>query len=111
MYIIKMGTDTHIIATGGTTGDFSGLLSLKSTEIFSMKSQQWIYGPDLPLTITAHSMVTIMNKAYVIGGMLLDTVPATPLSKIYEFHEEMKQHLSISRYYMTTLAIPDDLLS
>ena len=39
--VIKIGTDSHVIVTGGTTGDFS----LKSTEIFSMKSQHWNYGP------------------------------------------------------------------
>ena len=33
-----------------------------------MKSQQWIYGPELPLTTERHSMVAIKQRVYVIGG-------------------------------------------
>ena len=62
-------------------------------------------------------MVTLVEKVYVIGGLLNDNVPGTPLYKIYELDKEMtkwremKQHLSVSRYYMTALAIPDTMTS
>ena len=62
-------------------------------------------------------MVTLVEKVYVIGGLLNDNVTGTPLYKIYELDKEMtkcsemKQHLSVSRYYMTALAVPYSMTS
>ena len=111
--VLKVGADTYVIVTGGSIGTFWEPNPLKSTEILSMTSQQWISGPDLPLPLSKHSMVTVLNKVYVIGGML----DWFALSMIYELDQEMtqwremKQYLSEPRFYMVALAVPDTMAS
>ena len=72
----------------------------------------------MPLNLAAHSMVALENKVYVIGGL----TPGNGLvgitqSKIYEMDDnmdqwrQMKQKLSVARYYTTVLVVPNTMVS
>ena len=108
----------YVVATGGVNGGFLDTQHLKSTEVYSLVENRWFWGPDLPLNLAAHSMVALENKVYVIGGL----TPGNGLvgitqSKIYEMDDnmdqwrQMKQKLSVARYYTTVLVVPDTMVS
>ena len=108
----------YVVATGGVNGGFLDTQHLKSTEVYSLVENRWFWGPDLPLNLAAHSMVALENKVYVIGGL----TPGNGLvgitqSKIYEMDDnmdqwrQMKQKLSVARYYATVLVVPDSMVS
>ena len=107
--VLKVGSDTLVVVSGGSTGTYWEHNPLKSTEIFSMHSQQWIFGHDLPIQIFRHSMVTVINKVYVIGGFQNSMI--YELDKEMTQWREMKQQLSVSRYYMAALPVPDTMTS
>ena len=109
----KSNGESYVVVTGGANGgDWS---SLKSTEIFDFQLNQWMIGPNLPTGISAHAMVSMTNKVYVIGGGQKQGEFTINLDRIYELDEdifawkEMKQRLKYARRWIVALAVPDSM--
>ena len=105
-----------VIVTGGT---INGRI-FSSTEIFDVKSLIWTAGPELPVPLYKHSMVTFDDKVYVIGGEAGDLGYQ---SLIYRMDcdsnsdlttcawKELKQKIQTPRCQFTAMLIPDELTS
>ena len=112
--IFTSQSNQYVVVTGGVND--RGYLS--STELFSLVDNQWLSGPNLPLKLAAHSMVSLLTKVYVIGGLTPGSGPlGVSQSKIYAMDQAMdqwmvlEQKLSVARYYFTALTVPDSMVS
>ena len=108
-----------VVAAGGANKGLLDPQYLKSTELYSLTENRWFWGPDLPLNLVAHSMVSLENKVYVIGGFTPggNSWLGITQSKIYEMDEnmdqwtQMEQQLSEARSYASVLVVPDSMVS
>lgn len=98
------------IAVGGQNG-----LPLKTTEILDDLTGNWIYGPELPITLTLGSLVEDPAGGVILTGGYNPEVPHH--NTLYRLaHAEAKwikmpQSLKTARYHHVAFLIPDKLVN
>ena len=91
------------------TGGFNGT-SLTSTEVLDLEYPHgtWQFGPELPVVLHGHSMVSLENTVYVLGGY---SYGSGYQSKIYKLvnnqWEELPQSLKQARKSLVAILVPD----
>jgi hypothetical protein len=109
----KDSQSMSIIVSGGFDVD---LAQLSSVEILDEGSNVWRAGPEFPIKISYHQMITDKNGgAVVIGGFMdpkvyLDTLYQLPHAGQDAKWTLMKQKLKLTRAWAPTFLVPDNIV-
>ena len=82
----------------------------------STMTWEWEYGPQFPFKIGHSKAVSSNSKLYVVGGIAEQDSSLSTLNTIYELADnltwiELPQKMSVARYSVAALILPEDLVT
>ncbi len=82
--------------------------------MFVPGSNEWIYGPVLPVELVQASGLSYKNDFYVVGGLIdgggaVKTIYKLTCSNLQCHWTVMDQELEVARYETVVIPIPDNM--